>query len=72
MILMMRILLSLSLTTSVLAHSHVDEIWAPNPSVHYKGWYRSHRTNSPSANSLITGTQTNMTQHPTQTTLQAG
>jgi cellulase len=30
--------LVLSLTTSILAHSHVDDIWAPNPAVHYKGW----------------------------------
>ncbi|OAL54106.1 glycoside hydrolase [Pyrenochaeta sp. DS3sAY3a] len=30
--------LILSLAASVLAHSHVDEIWAPNPSVHYQGW----------------------------------
>lgn len=30
--------LVLSLAASVLAHSHVDEIWAPNPSVHYQGW----------------------------------
>ncbi|KAH7080017.1 glycoside hydrolase [Paraphoma chrysanthemicola] len=31
-------LLILSLTTSILGHSHVDEIWAPNPSFHYNGW----------------------------------
>lgn len=31
-------LIILSLTTSVLAHSHVDEIWAPNPSTHYPGY----------------------------------
>jgi cellulase len=30
--------LVLSLTTSILAHSHVDDIWAPNPTVHYTGW----------------------------------
>lgn len=30
--------LILSLAASVLGHSHVDEIWAPNPSVHYQGW----------------------------------
>jgi cellulase len=27
-----------SLASTVLAHSHVDEIWAPNPSVHYSGY----------------------------------
>jgi cellulase len=27
-----------SLASTVLAHSHVDEIWAPNPSIHYPGY----------------------------------
>lgn len=30
--------LILSFAGSVLGHSHIDEIWAPNPSVHYQGW----------------------------------
>lgn len=29
-----------SLATALAsAHSHIDDIWAPSPSVHYFGWY---------------------------------
>lgn len=32
------VLVTLSSITFIAAHSHVDEIWAPSPSVHYNGW----------------------------------
>jgi hypothetical protein len=40
-------LLILSLTTSILGHSHVDEIWAPSPSVHYAGWNPNYYDTTP-------------------------
>jgi hypothetical protein len=42
--------LTLSFAIQVLGHSHVDEIWAPSPAVHFNGWNPNAWDTTPYAN----------------------